>query len=255
MGRRLTKIRLQYIHEFTDRHGKVRRYVRLPGRKRVPLQGAPGTGEFMRAYEAALAGEVPRIEIGARRTIPGTVNAAVISYFNSSAFASLALESRRTRRGILERFRAEHGDKRVSLLQKAHIDRMIAAKVSMPATARNFLAAINVLMEHCVERARPYTLPYRFGGGFGGGGGSLASAGGGGGYSGGGGGARSAGEYGPGGGGGSFDAGIGSTRNPIAAIVRHVGSVLDLRYRRNALRFSAQRCCRPSTRQEPAILF
>ena len=34
-----------------------------------------------------------------------------------------------------------------------------------------------------------------------------------------------------------------STRNPIAAIVRHVGSKLDLRHRRNALRFSALRCC------------
>jgi hypothetical protein len=34
-----------------------------------------------------------------------------------------------------------------------------------------------------------------------------------------------------------------STRNPIAAIVRHVGSMPDLRYRRNALRFSALRCC------------
>jgi hypothetical protein len=33
-----------------------------------------------------------------------------------------------------------------------------------------------------------------------------------------------------------------STRSPIAAIVRHVGSKLDLRYRRNALRFSALRC-------------
>jgi hypothetical protein len=32
-----------------------------------------------------------------------------------------------------------------------------------------------------------------------------------------------------------------STRNPIAAIVHHVGSKLDLRYRRNALRFSALR--------------
>ena len=34
-----------------------------------------------------------------------------------------------------------------------------------------------------------------------------------------------------------------STRNPIAAIVRHVGSMPELRFRRNALRFSALRCC------------
>jgi integrase len=152
VGQPLTKIRLQYIHEFVDRHGKLRRYVRLPNGKRFPLPGAPGTAEFRVAYEAALAGEPLRVEIGADRTIPGTVNAAVISYFNSSAFTALAPESRRTRRGILERFRADHGDKRISLLQKTHIDRMIASKASTPAAARNFLAAVNVLMEHCVEQ-------------------------------------------------------------------------------------------------------
>jgi integrase len=150
----MTRLRLQYIHEFLDRHGRLRRYVRLPNGKRFPLPGAPGAPEFMETYHAALAGEAPpeRKDIGASRTVAGTINAAVVSYFNSSAFSGLASESRRTRRGILERFRADHGDKRVSLLQKTHIDRMIAAKVSTPAAARNFLAAINVLMEHCIEQ-------------------------------------------------------------------------------------------------------
>ena len=98
----MTKIRLPYIHEFRDRHGKVRRYVRLPGCKRVPLPGAPGTTEFMEAYQAALAGEVARSQVGAARTVPGTIAAAVVNYFNSSAFQSLAPETRRTRRNILE---------------------------------------------------------------------------------------------------------------------------------------------------------
>jgi integrase len=146
----LTKIRLRYIHQFRDRHGKIRRYVRLPSRKRVPLKGAPGTDEFMEIYRAALAGEAPRIEIGAKRTRPGTVNAAVIGYFNSSAFQSLAPESRRTRRNILERFRNQHGDKRIALLQRVHIDRMVAAKVGTPATARNFVSALRALMGHCM---------------------------------------------------------------------------------------------------------
>ncbi len=83
----MTKIRLPFIHEFRDRHGKFRRYVRLPGRqKQLPLPGAPGSGEFTEAYQAALAGKAIRSEIGAARTKPGTVNAAIISYFNSAAF-------------------------------------------------------------------------------------------------------------------------------------------------------------------------
>jgi len=146
----MTKIRLDYIHEFRDRHGKIRRYVRLPGGKRIPLRGAPGTDEFMEGYRAALAGEAQRVEIGASRTKPGTVNAAVISYFNAASFQVQAPDTRRTRRNILERFRAEHGEKRIALLQRAHIGRMVAAKAGTPSAARNFLNTIRALMAHCI---------------------------------------------------------------------------------------------------------
>jgi integrase len=147
----MTKIRLTHIHEFIDRHGKVRRYVRLPGRKRVPLPGAPGTAAFMEAYQAALAETSPK-RIGATCAQPGTINAAVVSYFVSSAFAALAPETRRVRRNILERFRTEHGDKRTALLQRAHIDRMVADRAGTPAAARNFLSAVRAVMAHCVDQ-------------------------------------------------------------------------------------------------------
>lgn len=148
----MTKIRLKHIHEYRDRHGKVRRYVRLPGRQKVPLPGAPGTEAFMAAYEAALAGEAlsQNVEIGAGRTKPGTVNAAVVSYFNSAAFHAGAPDTRRTRRNILERWRIEHGDKRIALLRPEHIARMVAAKAETPSAARNFLLTLRALMAHCL---------------------------------------------------------------------------------------------------------
>jgi hypothetical protein len=154
----MTKIRLDYIHEFLDRHGKIRRYVRLPGRKRVPLKGVPGSEEFMTVYLAALAGEVPRVEIGAIRTKPGTVNAAIVSYFNSAVFQASAPDTRRTRRNILERFRTEHGDKRIALLQRMHIDRMVVAKAGTPSAARNFLNTLRA-QRGVVEARR--VLSYR----------------------------------------------------------------------------------------------
>jgi integrase len=89
----------------------------------------------MAAYAAALAGEAPRVGIGAARTKPGTVNAAVISYFNTAAFQHQAPDTVRTRRNILERFRVEHGDKRIALLQRLHIERMVAAKAGTPSAA------------------------------------------------------------------------------------------------------------------------
>jgi integrase len=146
----MTKIRLNYIHEFRDRHGKIRRYVRLPGRKRVPLPGLPGTEAFNGVYAAALAGEAPRLEVGASRSKPGTVNAAIVAYFGSVAFMNLASETRRTRRNILEAFRQANGDKRIASLERRHIADMVAAKAARtPAAAQGFLKTIRALTQYC----------------------------------------------------------------------------------------------------------
>ena len=70
----------QYTHEFSDAEtGKVRYYLRLPGRKRVPLPGLPWSPEFMAAREAALKGDWVAPAVGASRSKPGTVNAAIVS--------------------------------------------------------------------------------------------------------------------------------------------------------------------------------
>jgi hypothetical protein len=125
-----------YVHGFIDRYGKPRFSFRRRSYKSLPLPGLPWSPTFMAAYETAMQGDLAvRIEIGSSRTIPGTVNAAIISYFNSGAFQALAAETQRTRKGILERFRAEHGDKRLALLQRSHIDRMVAAKAATPSAA------------------------------------------------------------------------------------------------------------------------
>ena len=48
--RRLPK----YCIEDTDRHGKVRVYLRLPGQRKVSLPGSPWSEEFMVAYATGL---------------------------------------------------------------------------------------------------------------------------------------------------------------------------------------------------------
>ena len=98
MGLRLKLPR--YVHAFLDRHGKPRYYVRQRGAKQVPLPGLPYSPEFMAAYSEALAG-APKIELGAARTKPGTVAAAIAGYFGSAAFAAAAKATRGSRRSIL----------------------------------------------------------------------------------------------------------------------------------------------------------
>jgi integrase len=76
--------------------------------------------------------------------------AAVAGYFGSATFANLAESTRRTRRQILERFRAEHGDKAIATLGKTHVERMVNAKATTPGAALNFLGALRALMRHAV---------------------------------------------------------------------------------------------------------
>src|SRR6201999_954443 len=69
----MTRLKLPYIHEFRDRHDRIRRYFRSRVGKRIPLPELPGSEEFMAAYQAALAGIDVAIAIGEKRTKPGTV--------------------------------------------------------------------------------------------------------------------------------------------------------------------------------------
>src|SRR5215831_2324546 len=151
MGRHLMRRVPKYVHGFIDRHGRPRWYFRRPGFKRMPLPGLPWSPEFMAAYEEAIEG-APRIEIAAKPMKPGTVAAAVMSYFNSWAFRKLAAETRRTRRNILERFREQHGDKRIALLQSEQVKSMVAAKAGTPQAANNFLKTVRALMQHCIDQ-------------------------------------------------------------------------------------------------------
>lgn len=145
----MTRLRLPFIHEYQDRHGKVRRYVRRSGLKRVPLKGLPGSAEFMETYQAALDGrEAQRREISADRTKPGTVNAIVVGYYSCVAFRQLAGSTRQMRRAILERFREEHGDKRFALMGRENVQAILNQK--KPCAARNWLKTLRGLVEFAI---------------------------------------------------------------------------------------------------------
>jgi integrase len=110
-----------------------------------------------------LAG-LPRNEIGADRTKPGTVNAAIVGYYQCLAFRELAPSTQAIRRPILERFRTEHGDKRIATLPQEFIVRML--NQMKPVQARNWLKALRGLLDFAVAEkfrannpARGFVLP------------------------------------------------------------------------------------------------
>lgn len=150
----MARIKLKYVNAFTNRERKncrVRFYFRRRGQKKaIPLPGLPGSEEFMAAYAAALASQADTSHIGADRTLPGTINALVVDYYRSAEWQNqLGEDTRKTRRRIIEKFRAKHGNKRVALLQREHVLKMLG-EIGKLSAKRHWLKAIRGLLRFAV---------------------------------------------------------------------------------------------------------
>jgi hypothetical protein len=145
----MAKIKLKHVNAFRNRNrkdGRLRYYFRRRGQKAIPLTGLPGSDEFMAAYALALA-MVPDQpgEIGADRTLPGTIDALAVSYYKSAEWQGLAEDTKKNRRRFIDRFRVRHGTKRVALLRPEHI-RLMIAEIEKPIAKRHWLKAIRGLL-------------------------------------------------------------------------------------------------------------
>jgi integrase len=144
----MSRIRLPYIKGWVDKKtGKPYWRFRRRGYKEVTLPGLPGSAEFMAAYEAAL--DRPQAEIGSKRTRAGSINAAIVGYYQSLAFRELAPGTQRSRRAILERFRAAHGDRSIADMPAKFIT--LTLNKLKPQAARNWFKAIRHLMGYAVS--------------------------------------------------------------------------------------------------------
>jgi integrase len=153
----MARIRLKYVNRFAnkDRADKRQRYYfRKRGHKAIPLPGLPGSEEFMDAYKTALAA-LPdaKIEIGEKKTAPGTIDALCVSYYKSADWTALADDTRDARRRIIEKFRLKHGGKRVRLLAEPHLAKMMNDIASL-SSRRSWLKAIKHLLQHAVPIMR-----------------------------------------------------------------------------------------------------
>ncbi len=114
----------------------------------VPLPPPYGGPEFLAAYDTALNGKEKRI--GVSRTIPGSMNALVVSYYESAEFKALRPSTARVYRNILERFREAHGDKSASGMQSRHVRSLMDEKAATPDAARRLLGMLSILMERAI---------------------------------------------------------------------------------------------------------
>jgi integrase len=148
----VASIRLKYVNGYVNqgrKDGRVRYYFRRRGEKAIPLPGLPGSEEFMAAYAMALEMSPVLPDVGSGRTEPGTIDALVVDYFRSTEWSGLGEETQRTRRYVIEAFRAKHGGKRVALLKREYIEFMMK-QISSPFAKRRWLVTIRGLLRFAV---------------------------------------------------------------------------------------------------------
>lgn len=139
----------KYCQGMIDRHGKPRWYFRRPGYPRRALPGLPWSPQFMAEYAAAM--ESDKAEIGKKQAVPGSIDALIASYYRTADYSGMADATKRSVRNILERFRAEHGDKRVAHMEKRHVQKIMADKAETPDAANRLLRLIRTLMDHAID--------------------------------------------------------------------------------------------------------
>jgi integrase len=112
-----------YLCRDSNRHGRIRYRLRMPGRKAVTIKGQFGSAEFAENYRAAVEGDSPKQVRFAGK--PGSFNRLGREYLHSAAFATLAAETRRTRRYCVEKFLDRFGGLSVANLERRHVQKII----------------------------------------------------------------------------------------------------------------------------------
>ena len=136
---------------YPDRHGQRRWRYRKGGFSR-DLGTDYGSADFVQRYEAAkkehLTGR--KAGAGATKTIPGSVNDLVASWYQSPEWKALADLTKRTYRGVIEPFRQKHGDKPVARLERRHVIAFLAEKSETPSAANNLRKRLAQLLDHAM---------------------------------------------------------------------------------------------------------
>jgi integrase len=136
----------------SDRDGGRRRVRVRKGGALTYLSAdlTPWSEAFMRAYAAALEGAMSSLGTSPSRIVPGSISELIENYYRL-IFPTLAEATRTSRRGILENFRRQHGDKRVAHLQREHIIAIVNDKAKTPHAANNLRKMLRHLLEHAVD--------------------------------------------------------------------------------------------------------
>lgn len=144
-------IRLKHLCEDRDRHGNVRCYVRVRGKRKIRIRLLPGTPEFMEEYRAAIAETAPPSPRQADEAKKGSFRYLCIRYYASASYKALDVSTRNWQRRALDEIAREHAAKPVTMMQARHVRRMRDAKSATPAAANQLVKALRALFSWANE--------------------------------------------------------------------------------------------------------
>ncbi len=110
-----------------------------------------------------MAGETaPLVEIGLKRSRPGSVAAAVAGYYGSIAFSQLAPATQRVRRAILGSFCGRYGEYAIATLQRQHVEKILTTTMKItwkqngkviggPGASGNLLIALRGVIRFAIS--------------------------------------------------------------------------------------------------------
>ena len=149
----------KYVIEDTDRHGNVRVYLRLHGRK-VRLRETPGTPEFETEYKEALKGGFTVAE-KRKPASRGSLRWLIESYYTSSEYKGLGERTQTVRRGILDDICEEHGAKPYARMGPRHVKAIRDVKADYPAAANARVKALRQVFKWAIGDGNSDTNPTR----------------------------------------------------------------------------------------------
>lgn len=153
-------IKFKYLSEEPDRHGNMRLYVRIAGR-RTRIQSMPGSPEFLDEYRAAIAASArPQATPTKASRGPakaGTLRFLIEAYFSSAEFKGLDPRTQRVRRQILERVcdakasdGGEFATKPFRLLEARHVRKLRDDRAETPEAANAMVKAARQVFTYAI---------------------------------------------------------------------------------------------------------
>lgn len=157
-----------FVSEFADRHGRIWVRFRRKGFAPYYFRAPPYSPAFMLEYRSCLDGKAaPPIVPGADRAAPGSFSDLIERYYRTPEWLSPGDRTRVINRGVLERFRNEHGHRLVADLTYEKASILLGKMADTPTAANLARKVLRRLVRHAVQlgmrRDNPFdaTKPFR----------------------------------------------------------------------------------------------